>query len=78
MPDKTFYPGTRVMVFDMHLYKNDIETPFSVTMKPATVLRWYGKRSNFGGWTDGDLIDVKFDHRAEESRGHFTANVIEI
>ena len=45
---KTFYPGTRVLVFDPSLFIDDVKTPLSTTMKPATVLRWYGKRSLFG------------------------------
>lgn len=74
---ETFYPGTRVLVFDPSLFLDDKGTPLSVTMKPATVLRWYGKRSNYGGWTDDSLIDVNFDHRGE-SRGHFTTTVEKI
>jgi len=70
MTEQTFFPGTRVMVFDPRLFVDDKKTPHTVTVKPATVLRWYGKRSNFFGWTDGNLIDVDFDHRGE-SRGHF-------
>ena len=74
---KTFYPGTRVLVFDPSLFEDDVKTPLDTTMKPATVLRWYGKRSLFGGWEDGSLIDVDFDHRGE-SRGHFTEHIRKI
>lgn len=41
----TYYPGTRVMVFDPRLYKDDKKTPPEYTIRPATVIRWYGKRS---------------------------------
>jgi hypothetical protein len=68
-PKCELWPGTRVLVFDPRLYVNDKETPLTHTMRPATVLRWYGQRSPHGG-VDGNLIDVHFDHRGE-SRGHF-------
>ena len=68
---ETFYPGTRVMVFDPSLFIDDEKTPLSFTVRPATVLRWYGRWSTFGAWADADLIDVDFDHRGE-SCGHFT------
>lgn len=79
--EKTFYPGTRVMVFDYSLFKDDKSTPLSVTVKPATVVRWYGQDySNhpaesmraLGNYPS--LIDVDFDHRGL-SRGHFTTFV---
>jgi len=73
LTDTTFYPGTRVVVFDPSLFIDDKKTPLSTTMKPATVLRWYGRRSNFGGVNES-LIDVNFDHRGE-SCGHFTTHV---
>ena len=74
MDSTTFFPGTRVLVFDSRLFVNDKKTPLSVTMKPATVLRWYGKRSRYFGWTDESLVDVHFDHRGE-SRAHFTSSI---
>jgi len=74
MIEQTFFPGTRVMVFDSQLFVDDKKTPHGVTVKPATVIRWYGKRSKHFGWTDGSLIDVDFDHRGK-SRGHFTSMV---
>lgn len=77
--DKEIMPGDRVLVFDYLLFKNDISTPLSVTMKPATVICRYGMWS---GWYENerycypDLVDVKFDHRPELiSHGHFTSGV---
>lgn len=35
-------PGSRVLVFDARKYKNDLDTPLSVTMCPATVHCRYG------------------------------------
>ena len=64
-------PGDRVLVFDSRLFVDDRKTPPSVTMKPATVLRRYGYRSEQFGVYD-DLVDVDFDHRGE-SRAHFTS-----
>lgn len=77
-PDpRPIMPGDRVMVFDRRLFKNDRATPLSVTVKPATVVRRYGKRSPFNQeWVYPDLVDVLFDHRpGEESCGHFTNGV---
>lgn len=72
----TYFPGTRVLIFDARLYKDDRRTPLSVTMQPATVLRWYGKTadtkasgSRFGPYPS--LVDVRFDRDGRESRGHF-------
>ena len=67
---ETYFPGTRVLVFDTQLYVDDKKTPLSITVKPTTVICWYGKRSKHFGWTDGNLIDVDFDHRGK-SYGHF-------
>ena len=74
MTQDTFFPGTRVLVFDYTLFVNDKKTPLSITMKPATVVCWYGERSTYSGWTDGDLVDVNFDHSGI-SQGHFTSAV---
>lgn len=73
----TYYPGTRVMAFDTRLYKSDVLTPPSVTIRPATVLSWYGYRSErFGKYPS--LVDVRFDHDPDRvSKGHF-ANPIYI
>src|SRR5260221_7047258 len=62
------FPGDRVMVFDSRAYKDDISTPLSITMKPATIVSRYGKvKANdrlgliLGPYPD--LIDVIFDCR---------------
>jgi len=70
-------PGARVRVFDSTLFKNDVETPLSYTIRSATVVCRYGMpRKDYGnGLVLGpypDLIDVVFDHRPELSRCHFT------
>lgn len=70
-------PGSRVKVFDNRLFKNDVDTPLSVTMKEATVIQRYGSLAiHYPSGTLGpypDLIDVRFDHRPETiSKGHFT------
>lgn len=70
-----YFPGTRVMVFDHRLFEDDVSTPLSHTIRPATVKRWYGKISDRYG-TYPNLIDVKFDHRPDDvSRGHFADHV---
>jgi hypothetical protein len=62
----------KVLVFDPLLFKNDIETPLSFTMRPATIVKHYGDK-------DYDLVDVVFDHRPEKvSRGHFVNMIEEI
>lgn len=65
-----YFPGTTVRVFDSSLYRDDRSTPLSVTIKLATVIRWYGKRSSTYG-TYPSLIDVVFWHSNRESKGHF-------
>lgn len=73
-------PGSRVLVFDHLLFVDDKSTPISVTMKPAIVLRRYGRRCHpaLGNWCYPDLVDVQFDHRPNESHCHFTEGVEEI
>lgn len=75
--------GSRVLVFDHTLYKDDKTTPLSVTLKPATVVCRYGYVSEHmtklygakAGRYD-DLIDVIFDHKPTKvSKGHFTRGV---
>lgn len=66
-----FFPRTRVVVFDPRRYKNDKVTPLSRTMRPATVVSWYGYRSKHCGLYPS-VIDVIFDGDAEPSRGHLT------
>lgn len=68
-------PGDRVEVFDNTLFCDDISTPLSVTMKPATIVCRYGRKSQFGIYPD--LVDVVFDHRPERvSKAHFTNFVV--
>ena len=75
---QTFFPGTRVTVFDPRLYKGDVETPLSHTMRLATVKKWYGYRSERYG-TYSSLIDVEFDYRPGKiSEGHFTDSMMKI
>lgn len=74
---QNYFPGTRVRVFDTRLYKDDVSTPPSTTMRAATVKRWYGYRSQHHGVYENQ-IDIEFDHRpGEVSRGHF-ANGVEV
>ncbi len=81
------YPGSRVMVFDHRLYRDDVSTPLSVTMEPATVVCRYGRKweghlgcfDDWLSWNYSDLVDVRFDHRPWEiSKGHFTEGVTEL
>lgn len=67
-----FWPGSRVTVFDARRFRDDVTTPPSVTMRPATVTAWYGKRSQRYGWTYDSLIDVRFDGDEADSRARFT------
>lgn len=64
---KTFNVGDRVRVFDTRLFVDDIKTPLSKTIQPATVLRSYRTPD----WAD-NVVDVRFDRDGYESRGHFT------
>lgn len=58
--------GYRVKVFDPRLFKNDKDTPTSITMQPARVV---DERIDDLG---RKLWDVEFDYRpGEVSRGHF-------
>ena len=74
-------PGDRVRVFDSSLFEDDISTPLSMTVKPATVVCRYGAISHtmltFGHPSKyPDLVDVQFDHRPEHiSHGHFTTGI---
>ena len=74
MHDQPLMHGDRVMVFDHRLYRYDVSTPISMTMKPATIVCRYGMRDGY--WTWEDLCDVIFDHRPGElSKAHFTSGV---
>ena len=74
--DVSIWPGTRVLVFDTRLYRDDRSTPLAQTMQPATVLKRYGYRSRHNpSWTHPDVVDVRFDRDGRESCGHFTSYV---
>ncbi len=71
-----FYPGTRVMVFDPSLYIDDITTPIKTTVKPATIVCWFGCWNYNHTYYHDSLIDVIFDHRPDKiSKSHFTSFV---
>lgn len=77
---REIWPGTRVMVFDHTLFKDDVSTPLSFTVRPATVVCRYGRKTKPDfmtetGWIYPDLVDVKFDHDGRISHGHFTDGV---
>lgn len=73
--------GDRVKVFDHLLFKNDIDTPLSITMVAGTIIKVYTDERG------RDLIDVRQDRirfvheQGEEShisRGHFAWGVEKI
>lgn len=65
-----YFPGTRVIAFDPRRFRDDQSTPLSVTMRRATVQRWYGYISeHFGRYAN--QVDLIFDGDTKESRGHF-------
>lgn len=69
-----FAPGDRVTVFDPTLWKNDRDTPPNKAFKLATVVCYYGfKSEQYGNYPS--LIDVVFDHDGRLSKGHFTSTV---
>lgn len=87
---RNLMPGDRVLVFDSILFKDDVSTPLTYTVRPATIVRRYGShgwwgftktyiqenRPNYEVWKYPDLVDVLFDHRPERvSHGHFTDGV---
>lgn len=73
--------GRRAKVFDSLLFKDDVSTPLSMTMRPATIVCHYGYRqTTFAGeavdWIYSDCVDVVFDHRPDRiSHGHFTVTI---
>ena len=80
---KEIMPGDRVMVFDHRLFQDDVSTPLTTTMQPATVVCRYGYKyypptylscyDYDKPWTYPDVCDVVFDHRPQEvSKSHFT------
>lgn len=71
-----FKVGDRVLVFNHLLYEDDIKTPKSVTMKPATIVKLYrylylNSNMNF---KSEYLADVSFGHRGL-SKGHFVSGI---
>lgn len=80
--ERNIMPGDRVLVFDSSLFENDVKTPLSYTMRPATVVCRYGKVAQHFPISDmtlgpyPDLVDVIFDHKPKlVSHGHFTSGV---
>ena len=70
-------PGSRVLVFDWRLYKDDVSTPLTHTMRPGTVVSRYGSQVVYSEGDQPcrypDLVDVRFDHSpGDVSREHFT------
>ena len=75
-PDTRILPNSKVLVFDPRLFKDDISTPLSFTMRSAKVIKRYGERSKYNPqWIYPDLVDVIFDYDKFLSRGHFTNGV---
>lgn len=74
--NRNILPDDKVLAYDNTLYKNDKDTPLSMTMKSATVLCRYGYRSTYNpNWIYPDLVDVIFDHNKRISKGHFTTGI---
>jgi len=55
----------QVKAFDSTLYKNDIETPITFTMRLAMVKKVYQDKE------ERDVADVLFIHSGKISHGHF-------
>lgn len=88
---RNIMPGSRVRVFDWRLFEDDVSTPLTFTVRPATVVRRYGTHphwtttqyglkhlypGSYDIWKYPDCVDVIFDHRPEQvSYGHFTSGV---
>lgn len=71
-------PGTRVKVFDHLLFKDDVSTPLSVTVKPATIVKGPYKYTSCLDEREHkeEVVDVLFDHRPDRiSRAHFVSYV---
>lgn len=62
--------GENVKVFDPRLFIDDIKTPLSLTMQPATVLKIYRSEDGYGDM----VMDVRFHYDNQESKGHFVFN----
>jgi len=54
--NEVYQSGDRVKVFDALLFKDDVTTPLSLTMQPATVIR-----GNYSRAYGEEMIDVRFD-----------------
>ena len=76
--EQAIYPDSRVKVYFSSGFVNDKLTPVNSLMKPATVVRRYGKKSilpihETKKFEYPDLLDVIFDHEPNRvSCGHFT------
>lgn len=72
-----YFPGTRLKVFDSRLFKDDVSTPLSLTMRNAAVVRWYGEcAKTYGDVVLGpcpSLMDVVFDGETRVSKSHITS-----
>ena len=56
--------GDEVLVFDRTLYRDDLTTPLTVTLKEATIVKVYGVGTD-------KTADVRFHHNNRISKGHF-------
>jgi len=74
MFDQCYFPFTRLLVFDPRRFIDDVTTPLSTTMRPATIVAWYGMKTSVASYPS--LIDVVFDGETEVSCGHFTSGVV--
>jgi hypothetical protein len=72
-------PGDRVLVFDPRRYINDVKTPLSMTMRPATVVRRYGMWDRYDGERVNypDVVDVQWEN-GSITKAHFTDEVEKI
>ena len=65
--EQTYFPGTRVIISDNRLYKNDKDTPPSITRKTATVIKWYGLF---------EIPSYEYRHKISESNGGLPLNEV--
>jgi hypothetical protein len=70
--ERVYWPGTRVKAFNARIFRDDVSTPLSQTMQPATVVAWYGRWSWLRAWRYESLVDLLFDGEHRVSHGHFT------
>lgn len=64
---KDFNVGTRIYVFDSRKFIDDVKTPLTVTMRPATIIRWRGI------YDKSEMVDVIFDGETEISGRHIVS-----